>query len=107
MELLDRDLILGMFLKDENSAVKRFEKFNETENTDTCLEFTGVTRLTDTKAKEEISRAVSPLKIMDIKTMPKNQRDEVLAKIKTVDGITQRQAAHILGISPNLIFKVK
>jgi putative transposase len=29
----------------------------------------------------------------------------VLEKIKVIDGLSQRQAARILGISPNLIFK--
>ena len=27
-------------------------------------------------------------------------------KIKTIEGLSQRQAARILGVSPNLIFKV-
>ena len=52
--LLDRDLILGMFSKAGNTAVEWFKEFNEAENTDICLDDTGVIRLTDEKAAEEI-----------------------------------------------------
>jgi DNA-directed RNA polymerase specialized sigma24 family protein len=43
--------------------------------------------------------------LAEIKSLPKEQRDEMLSRIKKIEGITQRQAARILGISPNLIFK--
>jgi len=43
--------------------------------------------------------------LADIKSLPKEQRDKMLLRIKRIEGITQRQAARILGISPNLIFK--
>jgi len=33
------------------------------------------------------------------------ERDEVLRKVKGIGGVTHRQAAIILGISPSLIFK--
>jgi transcriptional regulator with XRE-family HTH domain len=43
--------------------------------------------------------------MIQIKSLPKTQRDEIISKIKEIKGLTQRQAARILGISPNLIFK--
>ena len=62
-------------------------------------------RFTDEEAREEIKKAVSGFEITSIKSMQKAQRDELLKKVKALDGVTQRQAARILGVSPNLIFK--
>jgi putative transposase len=105
--LLDRDLILGMFSKAGNTAAEWFKEFNEAENTDICLDDTGVIRLTDEKAAEEIKKLITPLSIAKIKNLRKERRDELLSEIKKIDGITQRQLARILEVSPNLIFKAK
>ncbi len=43
--------------------------------------------------------------MVQIKSLPKTQRDVIVSKIKEIKGLTQRQTARILGISPNLIFK--
>ena len=54
---------------------------------------------------EEIKKVMVGFNLVEIKSLPKEQRDEILSRIKKIEGITQRQAARILGISPNLIFK--
>lgn len=105
--LLDHDLILGMFSKNDDKAVEWFKEFNETKNTDVCLDDTGVMRLTDDKAGEEIKRLITPFNIVEIKSLSIDRRNELLSRIKKIKGITQRQAARILGVPPNLIFKAK
>ncbi|WP_256360209.1 hypothetical protein [Mesobacillus boroniphilus] len=40
-----------------------------------------------------------------MKSLPKFERDMILREIKDIDGLTQRQAARILGIPPSLVFK--
>jgi putative transposase len=37
--------------------------------------------------------------------MPKEGKDDILKRVKEINHISQRQAASILGISSNLIFK--
>ncbi|MEW5919664.1 MAG: transposase [Bacillota bacterium] len=106
-ELLDSDLILGMFSKTGTTAIEWFKKFNEAENTDVCLDVTGIIRLTDERAREEIKRVISPLDIVEIKSLSKSRRNEVLLRVKKIKGVTQRQASRILGISQNLMFKAK
>lgn len=106
-ELLDSELILSMFSESKDVAIESFKRFNEAENMDICLEETDVVRLSDEKAREEIIKKIAPFSIMEIKSLKKEQRDEVLTRIKKIKGLTQRQAARILGISPNLIFKAK
>lgn len=105
--LLDRDFVLDIFSEDKNKAIIDFKNFNESENNDKCLEHETQIHITDDKARQIIMDQLAGLEILEIKSLPKVQRNEVLNKIKEIDGITQRQIARILGISPNLIFKAK
>jgi len=61
--------------------------------------------LTDDQARAEINRIFSATEMAQIKSFPKSKRDEIISKVKEIEGLTQRQAARILGISPNMIFK--
>ncbi|RCX08178.1 REP element-mobilizing transposase RayT [Anaerobacterium chartisolvens] len=103
--LLDSGLILGMLSENKKTAIKRFKEYNEVGNEDKFLEDTPRIRLTDDEARAEIIKLSSGYGIAGIKNLPKAQRDEIITKIKEVEGLSQRQAARILGISPNLIFK--
>ncbi len=104
--LLDSELILGMFSEEKTSAIAGFREFNETENEEKCLDVDQKTkRLTDDQARTEIKKLIPLNEMIQIKSLPKTQRDEIISKIKEIKGLTQRQAARILGISPNLIFK--
>jgi len=104
-DLLDSELILGLFGEDRITAVRRFIEFNESANDDNCLEADLRLRLKDDEARCEIKKIMEGFELTEIKSLPKEERDEFLARIKSIEGVTQRQAARILGISPNLIFK--
>ena len=104
--LLDNEFILEMFSDEKDNAVKRFFEYNESSNEDKCLDDDIRIRLTDEKARKEISKRVSGYGITEIKSLPKAQRDEILLKLKEIDGLSQRQTARILGISQNMVFKV-
>jgi putative transposase len=104
-DLLDPELILSLFSEQSDSAIKRFRQFDAAMNEDQCLEETQKVRLNDTEAKLEIKKLILGYDIVKIKSLPKAERDRILIKLKAVEGITQRQAARILRISPNLIFK--
>ncbi|UMZ74738.1 transposase [Natranaerofaba carboxydovora] len=108
-ELLDVDIVLGTFSKNRKEAIELFKEFNEAQNTDTCLDDMNGVRLTDEKAREEINKVISSLglDIKEVQGLAKRKRDKVLLKIKELDGVTQRQAARILEISPSMIFKAK
>ena len=103
--LLDSELILGMFSEERISAIAGFKEFNEIRNEDKCLENETSKRLTDDQARAEIKKIIPITVMVQIKSLPKAQRDEIISKVKEIEGLTQRQAARILGISPNLIFK--
>ncbi|HET6871462.1 MAG TPA: transposase [Sporolactobacillaceae bacterium] len=103
--LLDKKYILSLFSADAVEARESFKTFNETVNGDQCLDNVRVSRLTDQEAREEIRTFLGAIEITQVKGMPKLQRNVLLHEIKKIEGLSQRQIARILGVSPNLIFK--
>jgi putative transposase len=105
--LLDYDYILKIISADRTIAKERFQDFNERQNNDKCLDesVNKRRRLTDEEARTEIKQLIGVIEIAQVKSLPKLQRNEVLEKIKGIDGLSQRQTARILGISQNLVFK--
>jgi len=95
-----------MFDEDKFKRVERFKDYNEAETEDICMGKEKFRKLTDNEARAEIYKLVGTIEMLQIKSMPKPQRDEMLLKIMQIKGLSQRQAARILGISPNLIFKI-
>lgn len=106
-DLLDNAFILGMFSENESEAIEKFKKFNEQENNDSCLDENNDEKmiLSDEEASLAIKNVINKNEIARVKSLPQKERNDILRKIKKINGITQRQAARILGVSPNLIFK--
>ncbi|MHB1127479.1 MAG: REP-associated tyrosine transposase [Bacillota bacterium] len=104
-DLLNSWLVLSIISENEVLKLNKFKEFNEMENKDLCLEDNERRRLTDAEARAQINNVIPELKVTEVKGMPKYQRDEILLKIKGIEGLSSRQAARILGISPNLIFR--
>ncbi|MCM3443095.1 hypothetical protein [Metabacillus halosaccharovorans] len=88
-------------------AKERFQEFNERKNNDKCLDDTvnERKRLTDEEARLEIKKLLGPIEISHVKSLPKVKRNEVLRKVKAIEGVSLRQAGRIFGVSINLIFK--
>ncbi|HHY64551.1 MAG TPA: transposase [Clostridiaceae bacterium] len=107
LNLLDAEFILGMFSENRNEAIERFRKFNDQENNDICLDENNneKLKLSDEEARLAITKLLNKYEIAQIKSLPKKERDEKLRMIKNIKGISHRQAARILGISQNLIFR--
>lgn len=103
---LDCEFVLMRFSDDLKVAIERFKEFNERTNNDECLDDQlKKRRLTDEEARLEIKSLIGEAEIAQVKSFPRLKRNQVLQNIKEIDGLSQRQAARILGISPNLIFK--
>lgn len=105
--LLNCHFILRRFSVDITIAKDRFKEFNERKNNDKCLDDTVNVRkrLSDEEARLEIKNLLGTIEIAHVKSLPKLKRNEVLRKVKEINGISLRQAARILGVSINLIFK--
>lgn len=104
--LLDRDFVLDIFsLDDKQTALAKFKEYNQAESNDQCLDDYPRVRLTDEEATEKIIELIGVNKLAQLKSLPKLERNEVLREAKGIKGITQRQAARILGVSESLVFK--
>lgn len=79
-----------MFSEDREVAIKKFVEFNEFECELECLDDNRKERLPDEEAKVEIVKIISLQDIAIIKSMPKAQRDALILKIKSIEGISQR-----------------
>jgi putative transposase len=105
-KLLDSDYIFGMFSGDTILARERFREFNEKVSHDQCLGLhMNERRLTDEEAREVIKKLLNETEIAQVKSLPRLQRNEILKKTKGIKGLSQRQAARILGVSRTLISK--
>lgn len=105
--LLDCEFILNSFGGNLFTAQARFKEFNQAENDDECLDMgkKKLLRLNDEEAGRRIVLLLEEINIPQVKSLPKTARDEVLRKVKKIEGVSHRQAARILGVSPNLVFK--
>ncbi|MCQ6278513.1 transposase [Bacillus sp. EB600] len=104
-KLLDHDFILRKLSADTRMAREKFKEFNERNNNDECLDENDRRRLTDEEARMGIKELLGVIEIAQVKSLPKLQKNDVLRKVKEIEGLSQRQAARILGVSPNLISK--
>ncbi|MGS2778953.1 hypothetical protein ACVBAX_16450 [Robertmurraya sp. GLU-23] len=62
-------------------------------------------RLTDDEARNIMKGLLGKTEIAQVKSLPREDRDSILRKVKKIDGISQRQIARVLGVSANLVFK--
>lgn len=103
--LLDCNYILHLFSSDPFTAQERFKEFNKKANHDQCLEEHVKKKLTDEEAREIIKGLLGTNNIAQVKSLPREPRNNILRQVKEIDGLSQRQIARILGVSPNLVFK--
>ncbi|MGG0716220.1 transposase [Robertmurraya massiliosenegalensis] len=105
-KMLDCKMVLRMFATDLAIAIEKFKEYNERKNNDTCLEdMVKERRLTDEEVRKEIKKILGAIEIAQVKSLPKEERSEVLRRVKGIKGVSLRQAARIFGVSLTLIYK--
>ncbi|PKM76293.1 MAG: hypothetical protein CVU90_13220 [Firmicutes bacterium HGW-Firmicutes-15] len=98
-------LILSTFFKEKNHAIEMFKKYNEEENTEECLEDKVKKRLTDQTVQEEIRKILKGKPVTILQQMEGQERDEILRRIKEIEGSSLRQIARITGLGLYIIHK--
>jgi len=102
-DILDKNFILSLFSSNHSESPLKFKVFNEENGNVECLDDVSIVRLTDSEARAQIKKVLPGISTDAVKNMPKTQRDELLRLIKGIKGVTQRQAAELLGVSQTLI----
>ncbi|EGO64120.1 transposase [Acetonema longum] len=100
---IDTAFALGIFSSEPEIALNRFKQFmNEKPEETAVMSYTSY-KLTDQDAKLAIQNIAKVSIPVELQTIEKEKRDELLRRIKKVEGISTRQIARLTGISQSVI----
>ncbi|WP_373665316.1 hypothetical protein SPSIL_038170 [Sporomusa silvacetica DSM 10669] len=99
---IDIDLALDIFSNDRTKAVELFKDYNNENNSDKCLDYTEKVAVSDKAVMDYLSE-MGITSISQLQQLNKEQRDEVICKVKKIESITIRQLARITGFSKSVI----
>lgn len=103
--IISPDFALDIFSPDRNSSIELFCNFNNQKNNDMCLEDDEKVRVSDV----ELKKLLLKLGVMDpkeLKNQDKSKRNEIIKKVKEVNGVTVRQLSRITGLSKSQISRI-
>ena len=102
--LCEPGFVLAIIDQDRERARQSFREFMKKDNEDQCLEDKVKYRKTDTEIKIEIEKLMSDEPIGRLQGMEKSRRNEILRKIKEMDGVSLRQISRVTGLSVDIVF---
>ncbi len=103
--MTDVDFALDMFSTDRNKAVDLFKSYNNENNDDQCMEYAAKLNLSDQEVIEFLNE-LGFVNLSEITRLEKGQRDQVIKKIKNINGVNIRQIARLTGISKSVIDRI-
>ncbi|HWR08508.1 transposase [Sporomusa sp.] len=101
--LVDADFIMGIFAGEQEKAVMYLKTYMAEQGEATCIEIDDSAKPTDKQAQLLIQEYVGANTLAELLVMDKQKRNEVLQKIKKLNGISTWQIARITGISQSVI----
>ena len=104
-KFVDIDFVLAMFSSKPEEAISRFKIFMKKQAADICLDIDERAKLTDQEVKFIIQQYGDVAMPADLQNIGKVKRDELLRKVKRIEGVSTRQIARITGISQTIIAK--
>lgn len=102
---VDIDFILKIFNSEKQQSMIDFKNFMNEQNDDQCIDSTETKRMTDQETKELIKKHASVNSPSELRNMNILARNQVIRKIKEVEGVSTRQIARIIGISQSIVSK--
>jgi putative transposase len=102
-KIIDAAFVLGIFSENEKLAKEGFARYME-ETGISKISIEEEKRLTDNDAREKIHRDID-VTFAEMQQLGKEKRDEILRKMKSIDGISIRQIARITGFTVNVVAK--
>lgn len=103
--IADVDFALNIYADDRKKAVNLFKAYTVDNTTDECLDYKENMSLSD----QEIIKYLSDTgvaSISELQRLEKSQRDDVIRRMKGLQGVTVRQLARITGISKSVIDRI-
>ncbi|WP_227394360.1 transposase [Jeotgalibacillus aurantiacus] len=107
--LVNKQEIFHHFSDNPDLSFQKFKEYNEQTTPDECLKQPVLTKnpLTDEQALHEMKHYIGKLPHTQVKNLPVEQRNQLIAQLKQIKGISQRQLSRILGVSVGLIRKAR
>jgi REP element-mobilizing transposase RayT len=103
--LTEPEFILGIIHQESSEAIQGFRSFMKRDNDDKCLDDEIKFRKTDGELRAEIKIIMYGDQPDRLKDLDKKKRNEILRKIKEIDGVSLRQIARVTGLSLSFVFK--
>lgn len=104
-KIVETGVIAGMFAKEREKAISRFKKYMNQQADDSCIDMNETKKMTDDEVKELIQKYAGVKLPAQLQPMEKEKRDEIVRKVKAIQGISTRQIARLTGISQSLVSK--
>lgn len=102
-DLVDRHIVLGMFEADAQAAINSYIAYMNQPEEEQYLEPRENKKYTDDEAKAALNKLLQEKSIHMLHQVEKSRRDEVLRKLRQIDGISIRQIERITGIGRNVV----
>lgn len=103
--ICDKKFVLSFFSDQEKRAVALFQKFNNEENNDKCLEYEEVVRIDDIEATKIITKVAKVKKPSEVQYFEKGKRDKIIKELKN-SGLSIRQLERLTRISFGVIRRI-
>ena len=103
--IVDTDFPLSLFSEDKARAIDLFKVYINEKRAEDCLEYKWRAAIADADIIGCL-RELGFANGSDVQKLNKNQRDDVIKKMKEVPGITIRQLARITGITKSSIGRI-
>lgn len=109
--IVDKDDVLTTFLGDKKADSKEFFEFNQKtlkfQDSVEFLEYEMRNNLTDEEIIYFIKETIGIDNIQEIQKYEKKHRDEIIGKIKSIKGVSQKQIARVLGTTIRVVQKAR
>ena len=91
--------------ENEKIAKEQFKEFMLMEDEKEYLDYKNSIRKTDAEVVDEIKNFLNGEAISVLQKMDRTERNEIIKRIKKIEGASERQIARVTGLTPNQIFK--
>ncbi len=101
--LVNTDFALGLLGVQAGEVLSYYIQFMSEPNHILYLEDTEKKKWTDAEVRYELIKLMADRPVSTLNTMGKNERDEILRKLKAIEGISIRQIAKITALGRNIV----
>ncbi|MBP1970237.1 REP element-mobilizing transposase RayT [Virgibacillus natechei] len=104
--VVDIDFALQLFSSNRSKAIQLFTDYMQESNDDQCLDDHLKVKTSDSEVRSHLVALGIPNNSI-LQQMEKKNRDEIISKLKGMNGVSVRQLSRIIGISKSVIDRVR